>query len=77
MPDVFIRSLKAAESYRDPQQALAPPHVARGDGGFPQLQCLGGVDQHSHRFLHAGLQQVLQRVVVLVLMWRWRYIVDV
>lgn len=67
MPHVLISSLKAAEPDGDAEQSLAPPQVAGSDGGFPQLQRLGGVNQHLHWFLHTGLQQVFQGVVVLVL----------
>lgn len=37
MPDVLIGSLEAAEADADTQKALSSPHVARGDGGLPQL----------------------------------------
>lgn len=67
MPDVLIGSFEAAEADADTQKALASPHVARGDGGLPQLQCLAAIHQHLHRLLHVSLQEVLQRVVVFVL----------
>ena len=67
MPDILIGSLKAAEANGDAQQTLASPHVTRGNGGLPQLQGLGGVDQHPDWLLNAGLQQVLQCVIIFVL----------
>lgn len=72
MPNVLIGSFKTAKTDRDAEQALAAPQVARGDGGLPQLQSLGGVNQHLHGFLYTGLQQVLQRVIVFVLGERGR-----
>lgn len=67
MPDILVGSFEAAESNADPQQTLTAPHVAGCDCGFPELQSFTAVHQHLHRLLHVGLQQVLQRVVVLVL----------
>ena len=67
MPNILVCALKTAEANGDPEQALSSPHGAGCDGGLPELQGLGGVNQHLDRLLHAGLQQVLQGVVILVL----------
>lgn len=55
MPDVLISSLKAAEPDGDTEQSLASPQVAGSDCGFPQLKCLGGVNQHLYWFFHTSL----------------------
>lgn len=67
MPHVLVGSLKAAEADADPQEPLTAPHVAGCDRGLAQLQSLTAIHQHLHRLLHVSLQQILQRVVVLVL----------
>lgn len=43
MPDILIGSLKAAKADADPQKTLAAPHVARSNGGFPQLEGFAAV----------------------------------
>lgn len=67
MPDILIGSLEATEPDGDAEQSLASPQVAGSDCGFPQLKCLGGVNQHLNWFFHTGLEQVFQGVVVFVL----------
>lgn len=64
MPDVLIGSFEAAEADADPQKPLAPPRVARRDGGLPHGLRLAVVQQHLDGQLHVGFQQLLQRVVV-------------
>lgn len=66
VPNIFVGPIEAAEPDANPQQALAAPQVAGCDRGLPQLQGFAAVDEHLHRLLHIGFQQVLQSVVVLI-----------
>lgn len=66
VPNIFVGPIEAAEPDANPQQALAAPQVAGCDRGLPQLQGFAAVDEHLHRLLHVGFQQVLQSVVVLI-----------
>lgn len=67
VPNIFVGPIETAEPDANPQQALAAPQVAGCDRGLPQLQGFAAVDEHLHRLLHVGFQQVLQSVVVLIL----------
>ena len=67
MPDVLVGPLVAAEADAGAQQPLAPPQGARHHLQLPELHGLSAVHLHSHRLIRAGLQQLLQLVVLLVL----------
>lgn len=67
VPNVLIGSFEAAEADADPQEALAPPHVAGRHRDLPHVQRLAAVHLHLDGPLHVQLQQLFEVVVVFVL----------
>lgn len=67
MPHVLISTLEGAEADADAEQTLAAPRRAGDDRHLAHRLTLAAVHCHLQLPVHARLQQLLQRVVVLVL----------
>lgn len=67
MPHVLTGPAEAAEAHASSQQALAAPHVAGHHLHLSHPHGLHVEHLQLHRLLHIGLQQCLQRVILLVL----------
>lgn len=67
VPDVLVGTLERAEPYADAKQSLTAPGHARHYNRLPDRLGFATVHGDGQLLVHSGLQQLLQRVVVLIL----------
>ncbi len=66
VPDVFIGALERAKADGDSEEALAAPRGARRDEDFADGLRLTAVNRHRDLLFDVDLEEVFERVVVLV-----------
>lgn len=69
MPNIFIGPLVAAEANTSAQQTLPSPHATGHHLQLTNPRGFSAVHLHLHCSLHVGFQNLLQKVIFLILVW--------